>query len=125
MLQLVVTHTISDQDVIDLMVTAIEGGINYWCPSIQVQSGTSNMECFSERVGDIINKGGTILLADDEDETHDLESYTWHELTADKLRIGFQKYLERKGSSVDPGDWDVEVADVIIQLAIFGKIVYG
>jgi hypothetical protein len=125
---LTIIHPVSEQDVIDLIVTAVEGGINYWCPAIKIKVGVcSDFTTRSERLADVILKGSTLLLAVDEDETGNEEDFHWHELDKAKLQVGFDKFFARAHDKVrlDPGDWDVEVADGIIQMSIFGDIVYA
>ena len=129
---LTLIHPISEQNVIDLMTTAIEGGVNYWCRGFKSAkkskelADSSKYKTLSERMGDIICRGGTVLVADDEDETGDPDDYRWHELNKVILQKGFQGFFDlRPSTGLDPGDWDAEVADMIIQMAIFGTIVYA
>lgn len=126
-MKVTITHEIPEQDVIDLIVTAVEGSIDYWCPKVAIVNGkpAKTMETFSETLGAVVNNGGTIQFAEDEEENGNPDDYKWHELDAAKLEKGFQKYFERKDASTDPGDWDAEVSDIIIQFALFGEIIYG
>lgn len=123
-----ITHEISDQDIKDLMSSAIDSGIGYWCPGTKIVTHGENeeqQEFPSEQLGETLVKGGTIAFAEDEEEAGDPKKYVWHEMTLDTLTKGFQKYFLRQNASTDSGDWDSEHSDVIVQLAIFGEIIYG
>ena len=106
-------------DIDDIMVTALEGGITYWCGEAEVVG-----EYLGEYASDQISRGGTLILHNNEED----ETY---ELTLEKFLNGFKLYMEQIGSltvdcgHIDTCDVDGDVADCIIQLAVFGKVVYG
>lgn len=109
------------QDVDDIMSTALEGGINYWCKRAEVVGGY-----LGEYASDQISRGGTLIL-------HDSEGEDKYELTLDKLLKGIQMYVANPNapykivysSELDTCQVDATVADMIIQFALFGVIVYG
>ena len=119
-LQIVVTQ----EDIDDIMVSALEGGINYWCDKAKVD-GHSLGEYASEQ----ISQGGTLILHDMEEDRNEL-------LTKEKLLQGIKMYAEQPKHGdifeeidhelhIDCGMVDAEVADAIIQYAIFSEIFYG
>lgn len=128
---------VTEEDVDDIVTTALEGGICYWCNRAEVKG-----EYIGEFASEQIGKGGTLLLhvveAFDDDETE------WYELSKEKLLKGVKKYLEDEskpynilcdstdsvGSSkgyyvLDCSMVDAIIADMIVQYALFGEIVYG
>ena len=103
----------------DIMTTALEGGITYWCDDAEVVG-----EYLGEFANEQISRGGALKLHDsEEDETY--------ELTLDKFLIGLAKLVGERGldviyqGKIDPSNIDAEDADTIIQYAIFGEVVYG
>nr|DAK86987.1 MAG TPA: hypothetical protein [Caudoviricetes sp.] len=115
-------YTVTPQDIDDIMVTALEGGINYWCRKAEVVG-----EYLGEYASDQISRGGSLILYDAESSDH------W-ELNLEKLLYGIQKAIE--DNWYDSYNWyidgeldccqiDAEVADTIVQLALFDDIVFG
>lgn len=109
-----------DNEVIDdIMATALEGGITYWCDNAEVVG-----DYLGEYASEQISRGGTLKLHDsEEDETY--------ELTLDKFLAGLATVVGERGldviyqGKIDPSNIDAEDADAIIQYAIFGEVVYG
>lgn len=121
---LTITKTIkvTEEDIDDIMSTALEGGINYWCDKAEV---------FGQRLGNYaseqIARGGTLKL-------HDAEDNRNHLLTRNGLLKGIKQAIEGNyfacynwfdGNAIDTCMVDAEVADVIIQFALFEEVVYG
>ena len=115
-------YTVTPQDIDDIMVTALEGGIDYWCRKAEVVG-----EYLGEYASDQISRGGSLIL-------YDAESSDYWELDLEKLLYGIQKAIE--DDWFDDYDWyvdgeldccqiDAEVADTIVQLALFDDIVFG
>lgn len=117
-IKITVSHKFSDQDLDDLMVTALEGGINYWCGNVTLKKSGENYDTI-DFIGNIISKGGTLLL-------FDVSSNDIWELNRDKLLKGIQMYCEIH--NVAPSDLmdmhDADVADTIIQYGIFNELVF-
>lgn len=96
----------TEEELNDILVTAVEGGINYWA-----------------YVADYKPDNGMVSVAEDE------KPEVWHDVNLQKMKVGLQicqqKYphvfeawaLDRNG--------DASTADVIMQCAIFGEAVYG
>jgi len=115
---------VTNEDIDDIMCSALEGGINYWCCKAEVIG-----EYLGEYGSEQISRGGMLKL-------HDLEEDAVYELTKEKFLKGLEKYLKKptyldilefKGQEVrlDTGYADAEVADVIIQYALFNDVIYG
>ena len=112
---------ITQQDIDDIMVSALEGGICYWCRKAEVIED----EYLGEYASDQISRGGSLRLYDAEED----EVYV---LTLEKFLNGVQLafdegYANRwiNGCSIDTCGIDGEAADVIVQLALFGEVVFG
>lgn len=103
----------------DIMATALEGGITYWCDCAEVVG-----ERLGEFASEQISRGGTLRL-------HDFEENKNYELTLDKFLVGLAKVVGERGldvlyqGKIDSSNIDAEDADAIIQYAIFGEVVYG
>ena len=115
---------LKNEDIDDIMCTALEGGITYWCCKAEVIED----KYFGEYASDQISRGGSLRLYDaEEDEIYDL--------TLEKFLKGFALACEigaadnegwfHDDGSVDAGMIDANGADVIIQYALFGEIVFG
>lgn len=123
---------ITQEDIDDIMCTALEGGINYWCRKAEVVG-----EYLGEYGSEQISRGGTLKL-------HDSEEDAVYELDKEKLLDGIKMYLEDPEKPYDilesasdsvgcsKGEFildccmvDAAVADMIIQYALFRTIVYA
>ena len=110
---------LSQQDIDDIMVVALEGGINYWCREAEVVG-----EYLGEYASDQISRGGSLIL-------HDAESSDKWELTRDKFLNGVKLYFEQgchvqvEDNAIDTGDIDANDADCIVQFAVFGEVIFG
>ena len=118
----IVVH-LTQQDIDDIMVAALEGGINYWCSEASVEGG----EFLGEYASEQISRGGTLLL-------YDFEEDAYRKLDLEKFLKGFKLWLESgmdvynavtASGEVDPCNIDAGCADEIIQCALFGEVVYG
>lgn len=106
---------IAPEDIDDIMTDALEGGITYWCGKAEVVG-----EYLGEYASEQISRGGELILSDIEDPE---EKYT---LTLDKFLDGYKKAVEQEYFSGHlEDDYDIDVADAIVQLALFGEVVYG
>jgi hypothetical protein len=110
---------LSQQDIDDIMVAALEGGINYWCREAEVVG-----EYLGEYASDQISRSGSLIL-------HDAESSDKWELTRDKFLNGVKLYFEHgcevpvEDNAIDTCGIDACAADSIVQYALFGKLVFG
>jgi hypothetical protein len=109
---------VSAQDIDDIITTALEGGITYWCGCAKVDG-----EYLGTWASEQVSRGGILKLYDDDEEE-------WLELTKDNFLIGLKLYLEKdnsilNGKEIDTCQVDADIADQIIQYAIFGEVIYG
>lgn len=113
---------ITQEEIDDIMVCALEGGINYWVNKAEVVG-----EYLGEFASDQISRGGTLRL-------YDYEAEAWYELTLDKFLNGIQKWYEdgydrynavQNDGTLDCCNIDASAADSIVQYAIFGEIIYA
>jgi hypothetical protein len=107
----------------DLFTTALEGGINYWARRGAVKTSDSNIE--------------TVLYIDGQDaEDYEVNPTYLIEGTAGKVEIDdwvMQFGLDRLVKSpyqhhvtdIINDNADATTADVIVQMALFGDIIYG
>lgn len=122
-LELNLAVRVTDEDIDDIMSSALDR-ISYWCGACEVKGGKYLGDYASEQ----ISRGGTLILYEAEDDGK------W-ELTKEKfiegLKIYFRNYpldvLDVLDGSliIDCGMVDGEVADTIVQYALFGELVYG
>jgi hypothetical protein len=109
-----VTLEVEDSFVEDVLTTAFEGGINYWCSNVTVvEEEHKNVKYFSQ----VISKGGTLRLKD-------LEDGKEYILTEERFFNGLRKYV-KAGGTLDLCQLDADDADKIVQYAIFDELVYS
>lgn len=110
------------EDIDDIMCAALEGGITYWCNKAKVIG-----EYLGEYAHEQIARGGSLKIYDcEEDEVYELN----REKLLNGIRIAreaeyFKDYGWWDGDTLDTCNVDAEVADAIIQCALFEDIVYG
>jgi len=112
----IVKIEINEQDINDLMTTAFEGGINYWCNKVEIISNPNNKNFASESIA----YGGELKLYTDEGA-----EFT---LTRKQIVKGIDKAMEHFDYySFDKfmNEHDATTADVVVQFALFDKIVFG
>ena len=106
------------------MVAALEGGINYWCSEAEVVEERRCADWGHEQIA----RGGALVLHDIEDS-----SEKW-ELDLEKFLKGFKLWAEQgldkygavqKDGTVDCCQIDAACADEIVQLALFGEVMFG
>lgn len=122
-----ITVYLTQQDIDDIMVSAFEGGINYWCRRVVVQG-----DYLGKYASEQISRGGKLAIWLDEPFEDDKTCYV---LDRDKFLAGFKLWIEsdgdsydaidRSNGSVDCGQIDAVCADEIIQYALFGEVVFG
>lgn len=108
------TRTITDEELVDLMETALQG-VSYWAGEARtIKSGKpATAEEFDGWTSEALPRGFDV-------EIYDAEEEKWHTLTLEKLLKGLSKR-----TSFDPENYDTVDGDAIIQYALFDEIVYG
>jgi len=123
---------LTDEDVQDLVTTALCGGIGYWAKLDNTGAEYDEApadECIDETVARLLLEGRVVKLIDEEDG--DVV-----DLTLDDLLTGVKMYIENGADSgllefdggtvrLDMCYVDAEVADQIVQYGLFGEVVYG
>ena len=133
-LKVEVSYKFSPQEIADLMVTALEGGINYWCGKARMMvSSQSSKDLFPRFEGvlacddnnvlcasDVIAYGGKLVLRDIEDPTE-----VWV-LDSEKMLKGIGMYCSENNISPSElmDDYDADTADAIVQYGLFNELVY-
>lgn len=131
---------ISDEMIDDIMASALDGGIGYWCDNCKVVGGTY----LGEYASDQISRGGELQFHCM--EPYDNEGNTFCTLTKEKFLEGvkatyneyghknkwFTKILEESTENMDMVIYEIDVyqqdsvtADCIVQLALWQKIVFA
>jgi hypothetical protein len=107
------------QRVVDTLINALEGGSNYWIEKYSLGSGEDDSE---KELQNILNNKATMTIQENE---RDAKTY---QLTGECFEKALQKmanmYSWHFKNLVDEND-DAETADVLLQLATFGRIIYG
>lgn len=132
--------TVTPEDIDDIVCTALESGIGYWAcldNSTEEFENAPEEETVSETTSRLLKEGKTITLIDEEEDEK-------HELTLEKLLAGIKLYLEDKqrpyniladdlnSAGYSKGTYeldccmiDADVADMIVQYAVFGEVVFA
>jgi hypothetical protein len=112
------TGQITDEDIDNVLTTALEGGINYWTSTpVKVPEWPEGASYASE----VVAKNKPIFIYDADEEE-------WLELNLEKILTGIKMFLSERDLACDylqNGDYDAGDADLMVQYALFGKIVYG
>ena len=115
------THTISQQALRDLLCTAVEGGSTYWAGFMRPMADPVSGECYVSV---------TVYAAMEGD-------FATRVVTADGLMRGLQALVvaaedtetfpaaAQHLADVLQGDADAGTADVVLQLTMFGEVMFG
>ena len=115
------TAKLTQEDIDDIMCSALEGGITYWCDKVEVVEN----RYYGEWAHEQISRGGNLKIHDFEDnEEHFIGLDDFIEGMALALKDGYGENWFVNGA-LDGSQIDAEMADVIIQFAIWGEVVYG
>lgn len=117
-----ITKEYTDQDMEDIVVTALEGGIGYWACLDNTGEVWDRMPedlATSEYAWRILKEDGELHFLDEEDD--DAEYF----LSLPCLMNGIRKAITGGQWDGDMDTVDAEVADAIFQYAIFDDIIYG
>ena len=114
---------VTAEDIDDILCTAFEGGICYWCDEVEVVG-----KYLGKYASEQISRGGKLVL-------HDAESSDKWELDLEKIKQGIEMYIclfpdkiegdEINGYYIDTSNIDSDVADEIIQYALFGELMFA
>lgn len=115
---------ITDQNIDDILITGLEGGINYWCGKVTVKNDDYKG---ADLASDSVSKGATLILMDAEDLSNTSK------IDKPKILKAIERYINEynctiidlENKEIDCGQVDATVADIIIQLAAFEEVIYG
>lgn len=113
---------ITDEQFGNLLVSAFEGGSNYWIERIQVDPRPRDSKAINNYETMFADGRGVRIWAEDAEE----EGGYW--LDKEAAIKGFQllaTYYPKCLSNIQQEQDDAEDADVWLQLALFGEVVYG
>ncbi len=115
------TRKVSNRLVFDMLISAFEGGINYWCSDLDTAEGYDHITATKAFAMGSLDK---IRLYDQE---YERGTGRWVELTQERMRRGLRLMAKNSPRHFDNmfDDPDAETSDVLIQYAVFGKVVYG
>jgi hypothetical protein len=123
-------YAITDEMVDDIVTTAMEGGSNYWTVRVDVIGGFPDCESTMFPgttdlfASECLTKGRDLAWVE---YVGDGEPAKRHTLTLAKMKRGIKKAAAHFGKTplAFYEDHDAGDADVAVQLAILGEIVYG
>jgi len=135
---------ITDEDAADIVHGAVEGGTNYWAEVkdynwkdwYEKDEERSREGYVAERIKRDLPKGFVFVSIREDAEQLDLEEEPkWVGLRKDDIERGVIGLIERyphlihgvssRGDGDVEFDFDATSCDVIVQLALFGEVVYG
>ena len=131
-LQFVTTETVLTKHVRDLLITAFEGGSNYWyrglrCGELPAGTRKADLECWYAEVP--LQEGGSVKFKDAyEPDTDLIDDDGYYSLTLVGVTRGLAIMREnhpRHWADFTQKNDDAITADVFLQCCIFGEIVYG
>lgn len=128
---------ISDDKVLNTLISGVEGGISYWCRAVEGYAALA--QCAMVPVSDPehdarqaaafsgwCQRGGKLVLF--EHDAHDREHGARYVLDATAIARGLavicEQYPHHSDGILD-GTGDAITGDVLIQCAVFGRLVYG
>ena len=115
--------TVKQRDIDTIMAIALDYGVTYWCDRAEV-IGEKYLGVYAS---DQISRGGDIRLYDAEEDKQYI-------LTLEKFLKGLETFI-----TVDRGEHEIidrhgkinlrkvdgEIADQIVQFALFGEVIFG
>ena len=122
--EIMTTYKITGEMVDNILCTAFEGGINYWCSYVEPRHNVwpEGAGCASE----CLSRGCDLSIFDSEEED-DNGNPVEYVLTLSAFIHGVEKAAIWASMSVNDfyENHDASDADNVIQFALFGKLVYG
>ena len=108
------TKTITEQQVNELMESALRG-ITYWADEavIYLVGDQDFDEAADTATSEALTKGYGLTI-------HDFEEDKRHNLTLEKLLKGLSL-----ANTYSPDQVDMSMGDMVVQYALFGKVIYG
>lgn len=123
----------------DLLVSAFEGGSNYWYVIVddvlpEVNAKPWGDEYTPSYISYPFSKGGAVIIADAEEVEQDpdtgemmiAETFRLDKKAIAKGTVIFKdKYPEHYADTLVESQADAETGDVFLQCCLFGEVIYG
>jgi len=129
---------ISEEDLWPWISTAFEGGSNYWIESVNTTKDTENFrQMFADTFEHTVvgwrwlHQVPFVLAGDSKWKGHELEiksETNTNYITIHSLFEGLEKMFENSNRhywDLINEDFDAITADVFLQYAVFGEVIYG
>jgi hypothetical protein len=115
---------LSDKEVVNIYTTALEGGIGYWAIADEYKWQYLYEDWENDIVHPLEPDQVLVVLSDTEDD-----DFKDEQLTPAKIRAGVKLLIEKYPHMYqiidDQFHVDADGADAVVQLGLFGEIVYG
>ena len=116
---------LSDKEVVSIYTTALEGGIGYWAIADEYKWQYLYEDWENDIVHPLEPDQVLVVLSDTEDN-----DFKDEQLTPSKIRAGVKLLIEKYPHMyqiIDDNEFHVDAdgADAVVQLGLFGEIVYG
>lgn len=131
LIDLTVPIEITDEFVLDVIVTMFEGGSNYWIDHVEcdIEHKPKGMPV-SEWITKQILEMKEVMITDN--EWHERVPFTYHKFI-DGLKMWVKQFpdhvtfdsVDMGKTLIDSGNIDANEADLILQLAVFDEVVFG
>lgn len=123
-----ITQKVSEEAILDQLVSAFEGGSNYWYLVNSVEGITDEIRANKnlatvEKWWEAIKNGGKVVIHDAEEPEDHLGDLTMESIQ-EGLQILAEKYPEIVSDIVE-GTGDAETGDVFLQVCVMKEIVFG
>jgi hypothetical protein len=119
---------LTQQDIIDLFITALEGGSNYWylirhLPDSVRYEIKNNNKSTADAVGEYVLSGGEVYFYDREDKDELLGKVDMNSIldAITEIKTKYPDVWER----ILTEEYDADDADVFLQICVMGEIVFG
>ena len=121
-------NRLTKEMIINLLVNALEGGSNSWYYIKNIPNEVRNIKrnkelATSEAIGEFILQGGKIYIFDIEN-INELLGYIDMDKLLDAINIIKNKYPDNYSNIINEND-DADDADIFLQIATMGKIVFN
>lgn len=105
----------------DILCSAFEGGSDYWIQKARIKNGGDGLARYAH---EIPASGGVLAIRIYEPAADMAEVY---DLTRDMMVNGMTLAAAMHGRTVEEmyEDHDADVADAVLQMALFGKVIFG
>jgi hypothetical protein len=116
---------LSDKEVVSIYTTALEGGIGYWAIADEYKWQYLYEDWENDIVHPLEPDQVLVVLSDTEDD-----DFKDEQLTPAKIRAGVKLLIEKYPHMyqiINDNEFHVDAdgADAVVQLGLFGEVVYG